>query len=272
METTITVPSGHHIPRLGFGTYRIPPRDTEQVVTEALQADYRHIDTASYYRNEADVGAAVRTCGLARDDIWITSKLPFGADDADDVRRAIDATVDALGTHVDLYLIHWPMPRRGRYPRTWQALRAAQADGRLAEIGVSSFHRVQLDRILADGGPPPAVNQIEAHPYFANNTLRHYCTERGITVTAWSPLGAGSVPHDPALQSIARELGRTPAQIVLRWHLQRGDTVLPKASSPHRIHQNAAVFDFTLDPRHVARTDHLDRGEGGRTGPHPEHL
>ncbi|MEV8225411.1 aldo/keto reductase [Streptomyces sp. NPDC079167] len=229
-----------------------------------MRAGYRHIDTASYYRNEAGVGAAVRSCGLARNDIWITSKLPLGADDADDVRRAIDATVDALGTHVDLYLIHWPMPRRGRYPRTWQALQAAQADGRLAEIGVSNFHRAQLDRILADGSPPPTVNQIEAHPHFADNTLRHYCAERTIAVAAWSPLGAGSVLHDPAIQAMARELDRTRAQIVLRWHPQRGDIVLPKASSPHRIHQNAAMFDFTLDPRQVARIDHLDRGEAAR--------
>ncbi|MFF5078260.1 aldo/keto reductase [Actinoplanes sp. NPDC000266] len=191
------------IPRLGFGTYQIAPRDTGQLVGEALRAGYRHIDTARYYRNEAGVGAAVRASGLDRDDIWITSKLPIGADDAGEVRGAIDATVDALGTHVDLY---------------------------------------------------------------------RYCAERGIAVAAWSPLGAGSVLHDPAIRSVAAELGRTPAQVILRWHLQRGDIVLPKASSPQRIAENAAVFDFSLDARHLARIDRLDRGEAGRTGPHPERL
>ncbi|GAA2557241.1 aldo/keto reductase [Winogradskya consettensis] len=272
METTLMGHGGLRIPRLGFGTYQIAPRDTEQLVGEALRAGYRHIDTARYYRNEAGVGAAVRACGLDRGDIWITSKLPIAGDDTDEVRSAIDATVDALGTHVDLYLIHWPMPRRGRYPRTWQALRAAQADGRLSGIGVSNFHRAQLDRILADGGPPPVVNQIEAHPHFANNDLRQYCAERGIAVAAWSPLAAGSVLRDPAIQSVAGELGRTPSQIILRWHLQRGDIVLPKASSPQRIAENAAVFDFSLDARQMARIDRLDRGEAGRTGPHPERL
>ncbi|GAA1619175.1 aldo/keto reductase [Actinoplanes couchii] len=272
METTITVPGGHRIPRLGFGTYQIAPHDTEQLVSVALRAGYRHIDTARYYRNEAGVGAAVQASGLARDSIWITSKLPIGADDTDDVNRAIDATVDALGTHVDLYLIHWPMPRRNRYPRTWQALRAAQADGRLSGIGVSNFHQAQLDRILAGGGPPPMVHQIEAHPHLANNDLRQYGAQHGIATAAWSPLGAGSVLRDPAIQSVARELGRTPAQIIIRWHLQRGDIVLPKASSPQRIADNAAVFDFSLDPHQMARIDRLDRGEEGRTGPHPERL
>ncbi len=162
--------------------------------------------------------------------------------------------------------------RRGHYPRTWQALQVAQADGRLSAIGVSNFHQAQLERILADGDPPPAVNQIEAHPHFANNDLRQYCAERGIATAAWSPLGAGSVLRDPAIQSVAQELGRTPAQIIVRWHLQRGDLVLPKASSLQRIAENAAVFDFSLGPYQMARIDQLDRGEAGRTGPHPERL
>lgn len=272
LPSTSRLNDGREIPRLGFGTYLIDPDDTERAVDFALQAGYRHVDTARYYRNEAGVGQAVRSSGLPRKDVWITSKLPISADTVDAVNRSIDTTTMALGTHVDLYLIHWPMPRRGQYPAVWQALQQAQADGRLRSIGVSNFQPAQLDRILANGGILPTVNQIEIHPHLANTDLVRRCTDRGIAVEAWSPLGAGAVLRDRFIGAIATELDRSPAQVILRWHLQHGHIVLPKSSNPKRIVANTALYDFTLSAEQMSRIDNLDQGEAGRAGPHPERM
>jgi 2,5-diketo-D-gluconate reductase A len=263
---------GRRIPQLGFGTYLIPRNETAAAVSTALAAGYRHLDTARCYRNEAGVGEAVLLSGLPRDDVWITSKLPIGASTAVDVDRAVDATLAELGTHVDLYLIHWPTPSHDHLSTVWRALQAARADGRLRSIGVSNFHQAQLDRILDDGGTRPAVNQIEAHPHMNNNVLARRCVDLGIAVEAWSPLGVGSVLRDSIVRAIAVELDRSPAQVVLRWHLQRQHIVLPKASSSERIHQNAALHEFSLNTAQMSRIDQLDRGPSGRTGPDPETM
>ncbi|WP_307852621.1 aldo/keto reductase [Glaciihabitans sp. dw_435] len=271
-SSTVLLNDGRRIPQLGFGTYLIPPNETTEAVEFAIAAGYRHVDTASYYRNEAGVGQAVRASGIDRDKLWITSKLPIGASTADEVHRAIDKTVAELGSYIDLYLIHWPMPSRGNYPAVWRALQKAQSDGRVGSIGVSNFHQRQLHRILDNEGVRPAVNQIEVHPYLPNTTLAQYCVDLNIAVEAWSPLGAGSVLHDVGILALAEEAGRTVAQVVLRWHIQRGHIVLPKASSPERIQQNASVYDFTLTTEQMSRLDRLDRGESGRTGPNPESM
>jgi 2,5-diketo-D-gluconate reductase A len=184
----------------------------------------------------------------------------------------IDGTLTDLGTSVDLYLIHWPTPSLEHFPAVWRVLQNAQTEGRLRSIGVSNFHQAQLDRILADGGVRPAVNQIEAHPHLANNALARRCSDLDIAVEAWSPLGVGSILRDVLIRDIATGIDRTPAQVVLRRHLQRGHIVLPKASSPERIRQNAALHDFVLTADQMSRIDHLDRGESGRTGPNPETM
>jgi 2,5-diketo-D-gluconate reductase A len=264
---------GRTIPQLGFGVWQIEPDDTAPAVARALDIGYRHIDTAQMYGNERQVGEAVRASGLDRADVFITSKLDNRFHRPADARRAFDSTLIELGVdYVDLFLIHWPLPTLydGDYISTWRTLEEYRRDGRARSIGVSNFQVEHLERLEATADVTPAVNQIELHPYFLNDEVRRYGQDRGIATEAWSPLAQGHVLSDPLIQAIADELGRTPAQVVLRWHLQRGHVVFPKSTTPARIAENFAVFDFELAPDDMGLIDGLDEGEAGRIGPNPD--
>jgi 2,5-diketo-D-gluconate reductase A len=268
----LTLNDGTTIPQLGFGVYQIPPRDTEKAVSEALEVGYRHIDTAQMYGNEKGVGAAVAASGLARDEVYLTSKLNNGFHRPDDARREFEATLAALGTdHVDLFLIHWPLPTRydGDFVSTWNTLVEFQADGRATSIGVSNFQVDHLARLAEETSVVPAVNQIEVHPYFGNEDVRAADAQAGILTEAWSPIAQGAVLDDPVVTGIADSVGRTPSQVVLRWHVQRGDIVFPKTTHVERMRENFAIFDFELSEDQVAAISALDRGEAGRRGPNP---
>ncbi|MEA2275627.1 MAG: 2,5-diketo-D-gluconate reductase [Solirubrobacteraceae bacterium] len=270
---TIQLNDGHTIPQLGFGVFQIAPEDTARAVTRALDVGYRHIDTAEMYGNEREVGEAVRASGLDRAEVFVTSKLDNEAHRPDDARRAFDTTLSELGfDYVDLFLIHWPLPTRydGDFESTWKTLEEFHRDGRARSIGVSNFEVDHLERLAAAADVVPAVNQIELHPYLLNEEVRAYGEAHGIATQAWSPIAQGEVLDDPAIAAIAERLGRSPAQVVLRWHIQRGSIVFPKSSTPARIQENFALFDFELEADDVEEIDALDRGEAGRTGPHPE--
>jgi 2,5-diketo-D-gluconate reductase A len=269
----ISLNDGRTIPQLGFGVFQIAPGDTARAVQEALEAGYRHIDTAQMYGNERGVGEGVRASGLGRDAVFVTSKLSNAAHRPDDARRAFDATLVALGfEYVDLFLVHWPLPTLygGDYVSTWRVLEEFQRDGRARSIGVSNFQPGHLDRLAAETDTVPSVNQVEAHPYFTNETIRAYGQQHGIVTQAWSPLAQGAVLPDPAITAIAARMGKTPSQVVLRWHIQRGDVVFPKTVSPERMRENLDLFTFELEADDVAVLAALDRGEAGRTGPHPD--
>jgi 2,5-diketo-D-gluconate reductase A len=269
----IQLNDGTTIPQLGFGVFQIPPPETARAVELALQAGYRHIDTAEMYRNEKGVGEAIRASGLSRDDVYVTSKLNNGFHRPDDARRAFDETLQALGfDHVDLFLIHWPLPTLydGDFVSTWKTLEEFKADGRARSIGVSNFQVAHLERLAAETETVPVVNQVELHPYFHNADVRAYGESHGIATEAWAPIAQGKVLDDDAIGAIAGELGRTPAQVTLRWHIQRGSIVFPKSVTPERIEENIRLFDFELTPDQVAKIDALDRGEAGRDGPDPD--
>jgi 2,5-diketo-D-gluconate reductase A len=271
--TAIRLNDGRTIPQLGFGVWQIEPTATADAVTVALETGYRHIDTAEMYGNERGVGEAVRASGLDRADVFVTSKLSNASHRPDDARRAFERTLSQLGfDHVDLFLIHWPLPTLygGDFVSTWLTLEEFHRDGRARSIGVSNFQIPHLERLAAGCDVAPAVNQIEVHPYFANEAVRAYGEEHGIATEAWSPIAQGRVLDDPVITDIARETERTPAQVVLRWHIQRGSIVFPKSVTPGRIRENFELFDFELAPEEMRRIDALDRGEAGRTGPHPE--
>jgi 2,5-diketo-D-gluconate reductase A len=270
---TIRLNDGHTIPQLGFGVFQIAPDETAQAVMRALEVGYRHIDTAEMYANERGVGQAVRASGLDRADVFITSKLNNGGHRPDDARRAFELTLSELGSdYVDLFLIHWPLPTlyEGDFVSTWLALEEFHRDGRARSIGVSNFTVEHLERLLAETDVVPAVNQIELHPYLLNAELRDYGEEHGIATEAWSPIAQGAVLDDPAIVAIARGLDRSPAQVVLRWHLERGSIVFPKSTTPTRIAENFALFDFRLAPDDIDAIAALNRGEAGRTGPNPD--
>jgi 2,5-diketo-D-gluconate reductase A len=266
---------GNRIPQLGFGVFQIEPEDTVEVVTRALEIGYRHIDTAEMYENEREVGEGLRASGPGRDEVFITSKLNNGAHRPDDARRAFEGTLSALGfDRVDLFLIHWPLPTLydGDYVSTWQVLEEFKADGRARSIGVSNFQVEHLERLAAETEVVPAVNQIELHPYFQNREVAAYGEEHGIVTEAWSPIAQGDVLDDPEIGAVAEKLGRTPAQVVLRWHIQHGYIVFPKSVTTERIRENFELFDFELDADDMSRIDSLDRGEEGRRGPHPDRF
>jgi 2,5-diketo-D-gluconate reductase A len=266
---TITLNNGVAIPQLGFGTFQIPPSDTRQATLTALQIGYRHIDTAQMYRNERQVGEAVRASGLDRREVFVTSKLNNGAHDPDDALKAFDRTVEDLGLgYVDLFLIHWPLPKIGDYVQTWRALEEIHCSGRARAIGVSNFQVHHLDRLLAGTTTVPAVNQIEAHPYLVQDQVRAFDAEHGIATQAWSPIAQGLVLDDPTIVRIARAHRKTPAQVTLRWHLQRGDIVFPKSVTRTRVEENFAVFDFDLTDTDMADIHALNRDR--RTGPDPD--
>jgi len=268
----LTLNDGNSITQLGFGVYQIRPRETQAAVSQALEVGYRHIDTAQMYRNEEGVGAAIAASDLPRDEVFVTSKLNNGFHRPDDARRTFDESLKALRTdYVDLFLIHWPLPTRydGDFVSTWNTLIEFQADGRARSIGVSNFQVDHLARLAAETSVVPAVNQIEVHPYFGNEEVRAADTAAGILTEAWSPIAQGDVLGDPVVTKIADRLGRTPSQVVLRWHVQRGDIVFPKTSHVERMRENFALFDFGLDDDDVAAITALDRGEAGRRGPNP---
>jgi 2,5-diketo-D-gluconate reductase A len=270
---TIELNDGNEIPQLGFGVFQVPPAETAQAVAHALEAGYRHIDTAEMYGNERGVGEAIRACGIARDEVFVTSKLNNGFHRPDDARAAFGRTLEELGfDHVDLFLIHWPLPTLydGDFVSTWRTMEEFKADGRARSIGVSNFQVAHLERLAAETETVPAVNQIEAHPFFHNDEVRAYGAEHGIATEAWAPIAKGKVGDDETIRAVADEVGRTPAQVTLRWHVQRGDIVFPKSVTPARIVENFALFDFELSDDQMQRIGSLDRGEDGRTGPNPD--
>jgi 2,5-diketo-D-gluconate reductase A len=269
----IELNTGARIPQLGFGVFQIPPKETAKAVRTALDIGYRHIDTAEMYGNEKEVGQGVRDAGLDRSDVYITSKLNNGFHEPDDARRAFDGTLSALETdYVDLFLIHWPLPTLydGDFVSTWNVLEEFAADGRARSIGVSNFQVAHLERLAKESSTVPAANQIEAHPYFTNDAVRAYGREHGIATEAWSPIAQGKVLDDPVIKKVADVVGKSPAQVVLRWHIQRGDIVFPKSVTPERMKENFALFDFELDGSDMDAITGLDKGEAGRTGPNPD--
>jgi 2,5-diketo-D-gluconate reductase A len=270
---SITLNDGNAIPQLGFGVYQIPPEETARAVGRALEIGYRHIDTAEMYGNEAEVGEAVRASGLDRGDVFVTSKLSNAFHEPDDARRAFDETLSELGfDYVDLFLIHWPLPTayNGDYVSTWKALEEFKNDGRARSIGVSNFQIEHLERLASETDTVPAANQIEVHPYLTNDAVRGYGREHGIATEAWSPIAQGGVLEDPTITQIAEKAGKASAQVVLRWHIQRGDIVFPKSVTPSRMEENLDLFDFELEAADMEEITALDRGEDGRTGPHPD--
>jgi 2,5-diketo-D-gluconate reductase A len=271
----ITLNDGVRIPQLGFGLYKVDPWQTADAVRTALEIGYRHIDTAQMYKNEHGVGQAIRDAGIDRADVFVTSKLNNGFHKPDDARRAFDDTLAALGfDYVDLFLIHWPLPTLygGDFVSTWQTLEEFKNDGRARSIGVSNFQIAHLERLARETDTTPAVNQIEAHPYFANSAVRAYNEENGITTEAWSPLARGRALDEPVVTRIARAAGRSPAQVVLRWHIQQGNVVFPKSVTPQRIKENFALFDFKLSRADFDALSALDRREAGRIGPNPDRF
>jgi 2,5-diketo-D-gluconate reductase A len=272
---TIELRDGAQIPQLGFGVFQIPPEESADAVKTALQIGYRHIDTAEMYQNERGVGQGICDAGLDRAEVYITSKLNNAFHRPDDARRAFDDTLKALSTdYVDLFLIHWPLPTLydGDFVSTWQTLEEFKNDGRARSIGVSNFQIEHLQRLAQDTDTTPAVNQIEVHPYFTNDSVRAYGAQHGIATEAWSPIAQGKVLGDPVVQRIAEATGRTPAQVVLRWHIQRGDVVFPKSVTPQRVRENFTLFDFELTDSDVDALTALDKGEAGRTGPNPDQF
>jgi len=271
LSPALTLNNGVEIPQLGFGVFQIPTDDTVSAVTKAFEVGYRHIDTAAMYGNEREVGQAVRDSGLAREDVFVTTKLDNDSHGYDEARAAFDASIGALGLdYVDLYLIHWPQPANDRYIDTWRAFEQIYADGRAKSIGVSNFQPNHLRRLIAETTVLPAVNQVEVHPTFTQPELRAVHADLGIVTEAWSPLGQAADLENATVTRIAGSLDKTPAQVVLRWHLQRGDVVFPKSVTPERIEANFDVFDFELSGSDMADVDSLEAGN--RMGPDPDEF
>ena len=265
----IILNNGVEMPQLGFGVWQVPDDEAERAVATALEAGYRSIDTAAAYDNEEGTGKALAASGVAREDLFVTTKVWNSDHGYDSTLRAFDTSLEKLGLeYVDLYLIHWPTPKRGKYIDTYKAFEKIHADGRAKSIGVSNFPAEQLDSLIEATSVVPAVNQIELHPQLQQIALREYHAEQGITTEAWSPLGSGrGLLEVPAIIAVARKHDRTPAQVVLRWHLQLGNVVIPKSVTPSRIKENIDVFDFSLDAEDIAAITALD--ENRRLGPDP---
>jgi 2,5-diketo-D-gluconate reductase A len=264
-QPTLGLNDGAAIPQFGLGVFQTPPDETERVVKMAVDEGYRLIDTASMYRNEEGVGEAL----LGRPDVFITTKLGNSDHGFDETLRAFDASIKKLRRDVlDLYLIHWPRPRVNRYVESWQALVRLQKDGRIRSIGVSNFNSDHLERIIGETGVTPSVNQIELHPKFQQEALRAFHDRHGIKTESWSPLGRGGLLSEPALVEIAAKHKKTPAQVVIRWHIDSGLIVIPKTVRPERLKENIGVFDFKLDGDDMKRIEALD-SPAGRIGPDP---
>jgi 2,5-diketo-D-gluconate reductase A len=264
----VTLHDGVEIPQLGFGVFQVPPEDTQEVVEEALATGYRHIDTAAAYRNERGVGAALEASGLARDDVFVTTKLWNSQQGYDSTMEACEKSLERLGTdHFDLYLIHWPVPTEDRYLDTWRAFERIHQEGRARTIGVSNFRVEDLERLKAEAEFLPTVNQIELHPNLQQADLRAWHDDNGVATEAWSPLAQGALLEDPTIEAIAADHDRTQAQVILRWHIQIGDVVIPKSVTPARIRENFELFDFELSEGEMEAIGRLDSGE--RIGPDP---
>ncbi len=263
---------GHQIPQLGFGVFQIPPDETVEPVTIALESGYRHIDTAQMYGNEEGVGKAIANSGVARSDIFLTTKLNNDSHGRDKALRSFDQSLARLGTDfVDLFLIHWPMPENDDYVQTWQALQELRQSGRARSIGVSNFTEKHLNRLRGETDVIPVLNQIELHPEFPQQALRDYDAEHQILTEAWSPIGqGGDVLNSPELTKLAGELGRSTAQVILRWHIQLGNVVIPKSVTPERIRSNIDVFDFQLTEAQMGVVGGLDANR--RMGPNPDDM
>lgn len=268
----ITLNNGTEIPQLGFGVYQIKPHETKGATLKAFEIGYRHIDTAQMYRNEQPVGEAVRESGLDRSDVFITSKLNNGFHAHDDAIKAFDKSLERMGfDYLDLFLIHWPLPGIDvDFVETWGALEEIYASGRAKSIGLSNFQPAHLRRIMQEGTVSPAVNQVEVHPYLTQDEVRAANTEHGVATEAWSPIAQGLVLDDPVITGIAKAHGKTAAQIVLRWHLQRGDIVFPKSVTPERVKENFEIFDFELSESDLGVISALDKDQ--RTGPNPDEF
>jgi 2,5-diketo-D-gluconate reductase A len=265
---TIELNNGVSIPQLGFGVFQVPPEDTEDVVVQALETGYRHIDTARAYQNEEGVGRAIAGSGLNRNDVFVTTKLWNNRQGYDSALEAFDSSVKRLGLDVlDLYLIHWPAPQKDLYVDTWRAFEQLYTDGRVRAIGVSNFRVDDLQRLLDLGLTVPVVNQIELHPYLTQGELRSFHEAHEIVTEAWSPLAQGGVLDDPVITGIAEEKDATPAQVVLAWHLALGNIVIPKSVTPERISENFASTEIKLGNDEVDAITALNRDE--RTGPDP---
>ena len=270
---TITLNDQTKIPQLGFGVFQVPPDQTAKTVLNAFEVGYRHIDTAQMYENEAGVGEAIASSGIPREDLYITTKLNNGFHRPDDARRSLDESLSRLGLdQVDLFLIHWPLPTRydGDFVTTWRTMAEFVEDGRARSVGVSNFEPAHLERIVSETGVVPVLNQVEVHPFFGNEDVRAACAKHAIAVEAWAPIARGKVAEDSTITGIADRLGRTPAQVALRWHVQRGDIVFPKTVTPERMQENFDIFDFELSDDDMSTITKLDRGEEGRGGPHPD--
>ena len=261
------------IPQLGFGVFQVPPEETAATVTSALEVGYRHIDTAQMYGNEEGVGQAIAESGIARDELYVTTKLNNNNHRPDDVKRSFEESLRKLRLdQVDLFLVHWPLPTQydGDYVSTWRAMAELVESGGARSVGVSNFQPAHLDRIVEETGVVPVINQIEVHPYFTNEQARAASHRHQVVVEGWSPIAQGKVLDDATLLEIAEAHGKTASQVTLRWHVQRGDVVFPKSMSRERMAENFAIFDFELGEDEMTRISGLDRGEDGRTGPNPD--
>ncbi len=265
----ITLSDEIQIPQLGFGVFQVPPEETAEAVSRALETGYRHIDTAAAYRNETGVAQAIRDSGLKRDEVFVTTKCFNDDHGFDEAKRALHESLERLDMEqVDLYLIHWPVPARDSYVETWRAFIEPQREGLVRSIGVSNFQPDHLRRLVDETGVTPTVNQVELHPRLQQPDLRQVHASLGIATEAWSPLAQGAVLDDPAITQIAAAHDRTPGQVVIRWHIQLGNIVIPKSVTPERIRENFEVFDFELSGEDMSQIEQLDRGE--RIGPDPD--
>ena len=268
---TLTLHDEVAIPQLGFGVFQIPPGDTERLVNEALESGYRHIDTAAVYGNEEGVGAAIRSSDIPREELFVTTKLWNADQGEEEAREAFAFSLERLGLdHVDLYLIHWPMPGAEQIVETWKAFEEFHDEGRARAIGVSNFRVDDLEILAEETEVRPSINQIELHPRFNQGELRHYHSRHGIATEAWAPLAQGELLSDPVLSGIGDAHGKTPAQVILRWHLQLGNVVIPKSATPERIRENIDLFDFELDGSQMEEIAELDRGQ--RIGADPDRF
>ncbi len=268
---TVTLNNGVEIPQLGFGVFQIPPEETAAATRTALEIGYRHIDTAQMYGNEKEVGQAVRESGLDRSEVFVTSKLNNNRQDRDDILRSFDRTLEALGfDQLDLFLIHWPLPGVSDYAQRWKVMEEIYAGGRVRAIGVSNFQPHHLRTLFDASEVRPAVNQIEVHPFLTQDALRAFDAEHEIVTEAWAPIARGKVNDDAVIRGVAEQVGKTPAQVTLRWHVQRGDVVFPKSVTRSRVEENFDIFDFELDEGQMAAISGLN--QDARTGPDPDEF